>query len=111
MTTFNEKNKQTMKDNPEIITAAAAMMGGILKAIKIRLNWRSALASVVLATSIGYLMPGLIGYFMEDANQQLTIAVAILAGFLMHGFTDVIEEQLKERFGVDVFSKKKKKTK
>jgi hypothetical protein len=96
-----------MKDNPEIITAVAAGIGAMAKAIKIKLNWRSTIASIGLALSIGYLMPGLIGYLMEDANQQMTIAISILAGFIMNGFTDIIEEQLKNRFGVKIFKDKK----
>ena len=98
-----------MKDNPEMITALAAAVGSIVKAIKIRLNWRSTLASVTIATMIGYLMPGLIEYFMEDANQQLIIAVSILVGFLMHSITDILEEQLKNRFDFKIFDKNKSK--
>lgn len=107
MAIFSKKNNKSMKDNPEIITAFAAMVGSIVKAIKIRLKWRATLASVVIATMIGYLMPGLILYFMDDANQQLIIAVSILVGFSMHGITDIIEEQLKSRFDVSVFDKRK----
>ncbi len=108
MITFNKKNGNNMKDNPEILTALAAMIGGIMKAIKIRLNWRSTVASVTMATLIGYLMPGLIHLAMEDANQQMTIAVSILVGFLMHSITDILEEQLKNRFNIKIFDKKDK---
>jgi len=87
-----------MKDNPELITAAAGFIGSAAKAIKIKLNWRSTLSSVVLATVIGYLMPGLVEYFMEDTNKQVTISVSVLAGFLMHSITDFVEEYLKTRF-------------
>lgn len=107
MITFIKKTYNKMKDNPEIITAVAGMIGSIAKSIKIKLNIRSTIASVALATMIGYLMPGLINYFMEDANQQLIIAVSILVGFLMHSITDVLEEQLKNRF--NFFDKKDKK--
>ena len=94
-----------MKDNPEFITACAGFLGSIMKAIKMKFNWRTTLASTVLATTIGYLMPNLIGYFMEDASQQLVIAVSILVGFLMHSITDMLEEQIDK---IDFFRKFKK---
>jgi uncharacterized membrane protein YjjP (DUF1212 family) len=98
-----------MKDQPEIVTAIAAFIGSIMKAIKIKLNWRSTVASVILATVIGYLMPGLVDYFLPDANRQLIIVISILAGFLMHSITDYIEEYLKNRFNVNFSNKDKKK--
>lgn len=86
-----------MKDNPELVTASASFIGSLAKAVRAKLSWRKTVASVLIATLIGYLMPNLIDYFFEGANRQMIIAISILVGFSMHGLLDLAEEYLKEK--------------
>lgn len=87
-----------MKENPEYITAFASFLGSVVKAYKYSLKMRQAISSIILATVIGYLMPGLISYFMDDATQQMTIAVSLLIGFSMNTLSTILEEFIVDRF-------------